>query len=120
LAGKPTVEVTPDGLSGLGARDFDMDADLLERLTSSRKEFQEFMEEHWDHVFSAAFVFQIQPLNAGLQPFLIFAQSAKDGKGRGGQTTLLTTLKEICGQGCITVGGLATDGDPVYGAFHEE
>jgi hypothetical protein len=67
------VEVTPDGLSGMDARDFDMDADLLERLTSSRKEFQEFVEGYWDHVFTATFVFQIRPLNPGLQPFLIFA-----------------------------------------------
>jgi hypothetical protein len=77
------VEVTPDGLSGLDARDFDMDADLLERLTSSRKGFQEFVEWHWDHVLTAAFVFQIQPLNPGLQSFLIFAQPAKDSKARG-------------------------------------
>jgi hypothetical protein len=32
----------------------------------------------------------------------------------------LTTLKEICGQGRITVGWFAMDGDPVYYAFHEE
>jgi hypothetical protein len=57
------VEVTPDGLSGLAARNFDMDADLLERITLSRKEFQEFVEGHWDHVLTAAFVFQIQPLD---------------------------------------------------------
>jgi hypothetical protein len=46
LACKPAVEVTSDGLSDLDARDFDMDADLLKRLTSSRKEFQEFVEGH--------------------------------------------------------------------------
>jgi hypothetical protein len=97
LACKLAVEVTPDGLSGLDAQDFEMDADLLERLTSSRKGFQEFIEEHCDHVLTAAFVFQIQPLNPGLQPFLIFAQPAKDGKARGDKTALLTTLSEICG-----------------------
>jgi hypothetical protein len=32
----------------------------------------------------------------------------------------LTTLKEICGQGPITVDGFATGGDPAYDAFHEE
>jgi hypothetical protein len=32
----------------------------------------------------------------------------------------LPTLKEICGQGRITVGWFATDGDPAYDAFHEE
>jgi hypothetical protein len=35
LACKPAVEVIPDGLSGLDARNCDMDADLLERLISS-------------------------------------------------------------------------------------
>jgi hypothetical protein len=83
LACKPAVQVTPDGSSGLDAQDFDMDPDLLERLTSSRKEFQEFVEGHWDHVLTAAFVFQIQSLNPGRQPFLIFAQPANDGKARG-------------------------------------
>jgi hypothetical protein len=114
------VDVTPDGLSGLDTRDSNMDADLLERLTSSRKEFQEFVEGHWDHMPTAAFVFQIQSLNPGLQAFLIFAQPAKDGKARGDQTALITAPKEICGQGRITVGGFATDGDPAYDAFHEE
>jgi hypothetical protein len=46
LACKPAVDVTPDGLLGLDAGDFDMDADLLERLASSRKEFQEFVQGH--------------------------------------------------------------------------
>jgi hypothetical protein len=71
-------------------------------------------------MLTAAFVFQIKSLNPGLQRFLIFAQPAKDGKARGDQTALLTTLKEICGQGRITVGGFITDGDPAYDAFHEE
>jgi hypothetical protein len=120
LACKSAVEATHDGLSGLDARDFDMDTDLLERLTSSRTEFQEFVESHWDYVLTAAFVFQIQPLNPGLEPSLIFAPPAKDGKARGDETAFLTTLKEICGQGRITMGGFATDGDPAYDAFHEE
>jgi hypothetical protein len=59
LVCKPAVEVILDGLPGLDARDFDMDTDLLKRLTSSRKKFQEFMERYWDHVLTAAFVFQI-------------------------------------------------------------
>jgi hypothetical protein len=29
-------------------------------------------------------------------------------------------VREICGQGRITVGRFATDGDPAYNAFHEE
>jgi hypothetical protein len=73
------VEVTPDDLLGLDARDFDMDVDLLERLRSSGKEFQEFVG-HRDHVLTAAFVFQIQPLNPGLQPFLIFVQPPKTAR----------------------------------------
>jgi hypothetical protein len=71
LACKPAVEVTFECMSSLYARHFNVDADLLERLTSSRKESQEFAEGHWDHVLTAPFVFQIQPLNPGLQPFLI-------------------------------------------------
>jgi hypothetical protein len=71
-------------------------------------------------VVTAAFVFQIQPLNPGLQPFFIFGQPAKDGKARGDQIALLTRLKEICEQGRITVGGLATDGGSAYEAFHVE
>jgi hypothetical protein len=110
--------VTPDGLPGLDARDFDMDTDVLERLTSSRKGFQEFVEGHWDHVLIVVFVFQVRPLNPGLQPFLIVAQRAKDGKARGDQIALLATLKEICAG--THRGGFATDGNPAYNAFHEE
>jgi hypothetical protein len=80
LAYKPAVEVTLDGMSGLDAWDFDMDADLLERLTSSRKEFQEFMEGHWDHVLTAAFIFQIQPLNPGSSHFLFWLSRPKTAR----------------------------------------
>jgi hypothetical protein len=101
------MEVISDGLLGLDAWDFDMDADLLERLTSSRKKFQQFVEGHWEHVCTAAFAFQIQPLNPGLQPVLIFAHPARAGKARSDQTVFLTALNEICGQGRITVGEFA-------------
>jgi hypothetical protein len=59
LACKRAVEVTPDGLPGRDAWDFDMDADLLERFTSSRKEFRKFVEVNSDHALTAAFLFQI-------------------------------------------------------------
>jgi hypothetical protein len=120
LVCKPNVEVTADALSGLDARDFDLDGDLLESLTSSAKTFQEFIQGHWDHVLTAAFVFQVQPLNPKLRPFLIFAQAARDGKARAEQVELLKQLKLICSHGRITVGGFATDGDSAYDDFHEE
>jgi hypothetical protein len=78
------------------------------------------VEGHWDHVLTAAFAFPIQQLNPGLHLFLMFAQLAKDGKARGDQTAVFTTLKEICRQGRTTVGGFATVEDPAYDAFHEE
>jgi hypothetical protein len=79
---KPSVEVTPDGLLGFHSNDFDFDCDLLESLTSSPDAFRDFVHRHWDRMLTAAFVFQIQPLDPRLRPFLTFAQPARDGKAR--------------------------------------
>jgi hypothetical protein len=87
--------VTRDGLSGLDERDLDFGFDLSESLTSSAKSVRECVQYHRDHVLSAAFVFQIQPLDPDLVPLVIFAQSARDGRARGECVALLRELKRI-------------------------
>jgi hypothetical protein len=120
LACKPSVEVTRDGLHGLDSTDFDLGCDLFESLTSSRVAFQEFVQGHWDHVVTAAFVFQVQPLNPKLASFLVFAEPTVDGKARPQQVEVLKSLKTICGKGRMTIGGFAIDGDSGYDHLHEE
>jgi hypothetical protein len=82
LACKPAVEVTSRGLRGLDDSDFDFDCGLFESLLSSPTAFLDFVHTHWDRVLHAAFVVQIQPLDPDLEPFIVYAQTAADGKGR--------------------------------------
>jgi hypothetical protein len=114
------VAVTSDRIVGLDSSSFDFDRDLFESFTSSGAAFREFVEGDSDHVFTAAFVYQIQPLDPSLEPFLVYAEPATDGKARTEQAHLLKEIKEICGKGRITVGGFATDADSGYDAIHEE
>jgi hypothetical protein len=120
LGFKPSVEVTPDGVTGLDVNDFDFNYDLLESLTSSAESFREFVEGNWDKVIESAFVFQIQPLNPNLSPFVVYAQPKVDGKARHEQVELLKSLKVLCGQQRITIGAFATDGDARYDVVHNQ
>jgi hypothetical protein len=119
LACKPSAEVTARGLKGLDASDFDFDSELFESLLSSPKAFLEFVNTNWDRILHAAFVFQIQPLDPDLRPFLVYAQPAADGKARERHAKLLSDLKVICGRERITIGAFATDGDSGYDPLHE-
>jgi hypothetical protein len=119
LACVPSIEVTSEGIQGLDLNDLDLSFDLLEGLTSSSEEFRAFVQGHWDRVLHAAFVYQVQPLDPHLSPFVIYAQPARDGKARDAQTEALRQLKELIGRRRITIGGFATDGDPGYNELHK-
>jgi hypothetical protein len=120
LVFNPAVEVTPAGITGLNACDFVFNFDLLESLTSSSESFREFVEGHWDKVIQSAFVFQVQPLNPELSPFVIHAYPAVDGKARHSQVELPKSLKVVCRQQRITIGAFTTDGDAGYDITHNQ
>jgi hypothetical protein len=69
--------------------DFDFDCDLFDSLLASRKGLLDFMKAHWDRVLHAGFVFQVQPPDPDLRPFIALAQPAADGKAREQQAQLL-------------------------------
>jgi hypothetical protein len=119
LACAPTAEVNPQGLAGLDVSDLDLSYDLLEPLTSSSEAFQEFVGQHWDQVFHSAFVYQVQPLDPELEPFVTFAQPTRDGKAMNPQIGTLQTLREKCSDHRMTIGAFATDGDPGYDTIHD-
>jgi hypothetical protein len=114
------VEVTSRGLKGLDVRDFDFDCELFESLLSSSTAFLDFIHTHWDRVLHAAFVFQIQPLDPDLEPFIVYAHPAADGKAREDHVRLLQDLKVVCGKERITIGAFAPDGDSGYDPLHED
>jgi hypothetical protein len=82
LACKSSVEMTAGGLKDIDVSDFDFDCELFGSLLVSRKGFLDFAKTRWDRVLHAAFVFQVQPLNPDLRPFIALAQPAADGKAR--------------------------------------
>jgi hypothetical protein len=95
--------------------------DLLESVTSSSEAFDEFVSGHWDSVFQAAFVYQLQPLDRSLETFILLAHRTADGKARPPDLGLLNTIKEIClmSKDHMTVGAFPTDADPGYDPAHD-
>jgi hypothetical protein len=82
LACKPSVEVTAGRLKGIDVSDLEIDCDLFDSFLASRKGFLDFLKTHPDGVLHAAFIFQVQPLDPELRPFITLAQPAADGKAR--------------------------------------
>jgi hypothetical protein len=119
LACKPNVRKTTGGLKGIDVSDFDFECDLFDSLLASRKGFLDFVKTHWDRVHHAAFVFQVQPLDPDLRPFIALAQPAVDGKEREQHAQLFQYLRVICGRELITIGVFATNGDSGYDPVHE-
>jgi hypothetical protein len=114
-----SAEVTAGGLRGINASGFDFDSELSESLLASPKALLDFVKMHCDRVRHAVFVFEIQPLDPGFRPFLIFSPPAADGKAREQHGQPLQELKVVCGRECITIGAFATDGDSGYDEVHE-
>jgi hypothetical protein len=119
LACKPSVEVTSGRLTGIDVSDFEFDDELFERILSSSQAFMDFVHTNWEAVLHAVFVFQIQPLDPELEPFIVYAQPRVDGKAREDHERLLQDLKLLCGKERITIGAFATDGDSGYDPLHE-
>jgi hypothetical protein len=90
------VEVTDGRLTGLDVTQFEFNYDLVESLTSSSEAFNEFVAGHWDSVFQAAFVYQLQPLDPDLETCILFADPAPDGKTRDGELAMLRRIRDIC------------------------
>jgi hypothetical protein len=111
--------VTTGQLRFIDVNDFDFDCDLFDSLLASRKGFLDFVKTQWDRVLYAASVFQVQPLDPDLRPFIAFAQPAAVGKAREQHAQLLQDLKIICGRERITIGAFATDPDSGYDPVHE-
>jgi hypothetical protein len=120
FAFKPTVEVTDEGITGLDLANFEFDSDLLESLTCSSSAFRQFVQGHWDDVFQAAFVFQIQPLRRDLTPVIVYAEPATDGEAQAREVELLRSLKLTASRMHMTIGAFVTDGDSRYDLIHEK
>jgi hypothetical protein len=110
LACVASVEVNPDGLTGLDISDLDLSYVLLELLKSYARAFQEFVAHNWDRVLHSAFVYQIPPIDPDLEPFVIFAHPVRDGKARFPQVEALKVLRERCSHCRLTIGAFSTDG----------
>jgi hypothetical protein len=103
--------VNSQPLAGLDVNDLDSFSHLLESLISSSVIFQEFVGQFWDQVLHSAFVYQVQPLDPELEPFIIFAQPARGGKARDAQIGTLQALRERYSHHRMTTGAFPTDGD---------
>jgi hypothetical protein len=99
--------------------DFDFDYDLFHSLLPFGEGFLDFVKTHWDQLLHAAFVFQVQPFDPDLRPFIALAQPATDGKAKEQHAQPLQDLKVVCGRERITIGAFVTDGDSGYAPVHE-
>jgi hypothetical protein len=111
--------MTVGGLKGIDVSDFNFDCDLSDSLVASCKRLSDFVKTHWDPVLHAAFVFQVQPLDPDLRPFIALAQPAADGNAREQRALLLQDLTVIYGRERFAIGDFVTDGDSGYDPVHK-
>jgi hypothetical protein len=55
-----------NGWEGLTLRNAILEEGFLEQLLSSSDKFLHFDADNWNHVFQAAFVFQLQPMKPAI------------------------------------------------------
>ena len=80
--------------------------------------FEAFLNDHWDSIYKAAFVFQVQPFNEELPNFVIHIKPATSGKANEDIVEILKQLKLIAKNHNINIKTFAFDGDNAYKEMH--
>lgn len=122
---KPIISVTKDGkISGI--ENFTMDdtndtfnpEKMFTHYNDDPSLFEEFLRKQWNQAYSAAFVYQLQPLNSGFPSLVLHVQPASDGKAKDVQCNTLNFIRDRVLSNHIVIKGYAFDGDSAYRAMH--
>ena len=82
-------------------------------------ELEKFIKANSNEILKAGFVFQVQPYDIMLQPFVIHVYPTVNGKGNETIVELLHKIRKICKSRNLTVKSYAFDGDTAYMELHK-
>jgi hypothetical protein len=121
LAFKPLVTIKEDGsVDGIEAFDSLKSPDLFSQLIANPCLFHDFVVTHWKDVYSAIFVFQIQPISNQFTCCAVHAIQAAHGKGTPETVTKLEQIRKLLTAHGFRILDYGFDGDSCYGRVHRE
>lgn len=122
---KPIISITKDGvLTGIeNLTQSDTDGifnpdQLFSHYNDDPSQFEAFLRKHWNRAYSAAFVYQLQPLNSGFHSLVLHIKLATDGKAKEEQINILNSIRIKSLSQHIVIKGYAFDGDSTYRKMH--
>ena len=118
----PDVQIKPNG-EIIGMNDQAAKRSISKKCHSvfanDTSEFEKFLKLNSDQLIKAGFVFQIQPYNIMLKPFVIHVHPTVNGKSNDKIVSLLHQIRKIAKNRNITVKSFAFDGDNAYSELHK-
>ena len=88
-------------------------------FTKSPEAFDSFVKLNYDKIVKAGFVFQIQPYDITIQPFVVHILPATNGKANENVVNLLHEIRDTVKKRNINIRSYAFDGDNAYKNLHK-
>jgi hypothetical protein len=80
--------------------------------------FRNFVAQHFDHVYSSLFLYQIQPLYPRFTCYEVHAAAAINGKGNESTVTMREIMTEKLRVAPFSLLGYGFDGDSCFNSLH--
>ena len=118
---QPHIDVTKDGfIEGVLDNDHNLSSDELSEIRSSYLKYEQFVKQLENKTITDSFVYNYQPLVAGVKPIPLFLDPSTQGKATSREIDRLAELSNILEEAGLPVKGLAFDGDSTYSKLHRQ
>ena len=118
----PDVKITNDsevyGIDLNEEFDFYKEHKIYKSLSEDIGRLETFIKLNWEKVIKSAFVFQVQPYDIRLKPFVIHVFPTPNGKGSDIIISLLDKIRQDLKKWRINIRSFAFDGDNSYLELH--
>ena len=119
---KPDVTITEDGeISGLQFENAKVSISdkTFAMFSEDPSEMEKFLAVNSNAILRAGFVFQVQPYDISLKPFVIHIKPSVNGKAGEEIVDILKEIKRLAKNRNINIKSFAFDGDNAYKRLHE-
>ena len=119
---KPDVSFTDDGeINGLLFQNskVSISEKTFSLFTKDPNEMEKFLAVNSNDIIRAGFVFQVQPYDVALKPFIVHIKPSINGKASSEIVDLLKEIRSIAKNRHINIKSFAFDGDSAYKHLHE-
>ena len=119
---KPDVTITEDGeISGILYENSKVTVSdkAFAMFSEDPSELEKFLAVNSNAILRAGFVFQVQPYDISLKPFVIHIKPSVNGKAGEEIVNILKEIKRLAKNRNINIKSFAFDGDNAYKHLHE-